>query len=537
MKTKATAKSWIMGSMISMIFLLCTLCSVSAAIIQVQNPGNNNDIQPAIMKALTSALDGDMISIPAGTFVLNKNVTVSKFISFKGAGIGKTILYRAESVTDATFSNSAWDGMLKFNINKSKSSNITVTDITFKSKKPSITNGDGGSRASDIGIKMINCIDFVIARCRFEYFGNGAVSVTHTDTMASGLIYKNEFYHNLKGADGLGLGYGVVIYGASKQWIKNPKLGSGNFIFIEDNTFDTHRHAIAAGGSALYVARYNKFNNNLMQHCIDTHSAQGTNDANHYGSRAVEIYNNNLTNTRFKDGTPIVSGLQASRLNETGILMRAGDAIVFNNTVVGYRFAVGISVYPDPGSVPYPLMSQPGYLSGLNLGPNHTGTDSIKSDGDLFAYNNTFTPWVSSQSSSVFYNYNSSLYKQNRDYHLVAKPGYKSYIYPHPLTKRVNISTTINTINTAEINMYPNPATDLLNIQLPDNERQEYKMEIFDLLGRTTLSRNLSISANENIFQLAISDLKPGTYLLRMSTAKDVYMKKFIKIFTYGSMD
>src|SRR5688572_16652525 len=142
----------------SLIIMVGSLFTAHAKTIQIINPGNNKDIQPAIVTALGTAADGDIIALPSGTFVFNKNVVITKFVSFKGAGIGKTILYRPKSITDNVLSGSTCDGMLKFNINKNTSSNIAITDITFKSKYPSLIVGDTGSLAADFGIKIINCV-------------------------------------------------------------------------------------------------------------------------------------------------------------------------------------------------------------------------------------------------------------------------------------------------------------------------------------------------------------------------------------------
>jgi hypothetical protein len=436
----------------SNIFSIFILTSSQSKTIQITNPGNNKDIQPAINTALRTALDGDILCLPEGVFIFNKSIIVSKFISFKGAGIGKTILYRSPTVPDSLLSfDDQWNVMFCFNINKTMQSNISVTGITFRSKNPSITKGDGGSLASDIGIRFIKCVDFVVSHCRFEYFGNGAVSVVHSDTLARGLICKNEFYRNAKGFDGLGLGYGVVVYGDNNQWVSNPKFGSNNFIFIESNTFDYHRHAIAARGCGLYVARYNTITNNIISqdnstHAIDAHEARGgkLGNGNYFSTRAIEVYNNTILNTTFYGGKPIVSGQKASMLIERAIAIRGGEAVVYGNTIKGYRFggSVGIAVFP--WGTNYPLPYSPGYISGSALGANHSGTNVSQGNGDAFFWGNKFTPYDNLPESNVFYNYDPSHFVLGRDYHVQAKPGYVPYTYPHPHTLIADCTTDIN---------------------------------------------------------------------------------------------
>src|SRR4051812_5394535 len=361
---------------------------IQAKTIQVASPGANMDIQPAIQSAVSGAVNGDIIELPAGQFIVNKSVVITKFISIKGQGMTQTILYRSESTPDATLSNDGnWRGIFRYNINSSVSSGIVVSDLTLKSKKPSLATGDGLSVAADIGIEMSKCIDFIITRCHFEYFGNGAVSVLHDDNLASGLIYGNEFVHNCKGYDALGLGYGVVIYGTNTAWVTDPKFGTGNFIFIEDNVFDYHRHSVAAGGCALYVFRYNTVKNNVAgntAHAIDAHEARLEAGYNYYSSRAIEVYKNTIVNTLFKDGTtncpdgtPLVAGKSPGWLVECAIRTRGGEALIHDNSIEGYRFGVGL-VTPKLTTT-YPSPYQQGYTSAVKYGASHTGVDGDKS--------------------------------------------------------------------------------------------------------------------------------------------------------------
>lgn len=434
---------------------LCLFMSAAAKTIQVQHPGNDKDIQPNIQAAINKAVNGDTVFIPAGNFIFNNKITVTKFISLKGAGMKTTILYRAESTPDATLDK--WGSMFHFNTNSRISSNISISAITFKSKKPSKTEKDALSKAKDKGIEFTKTVDFRVWNCRFENFGIAAISVTHDDDLARGLICKNEFYHNAKGFDGLGYGYGIVIYGADMKWIDDPKFGSANFIFIEDNVFDFHRHAIAAGGAALFVARYNTITNNIISqytttHAIDGHEARGgkPGNGNYHSTRAFEAYNNTIINNVFHDGTPKVPGKSIDKLIERGIAIRGGEALVHNNVINGYRFGIAIDLVDTPWGTAYPLPYSPGYLSGKALGSGHSGTSQPQGNGDVFVWSNRFTPYITSNAdgyplSTTFANYNNGYYspayfKEGRDYHLVAKPGYKPYPYPHPL----HCSTDLN---------------------------------------------------------------------------------------------
>lgn len=424
-------------------FFLSFFCflSVSANDILVKNPGNHNDIQSNLQAAVDKAVNGDRVILPEGEFVFNRSVKITKFISVIGKGLKKTILYRSESVPDSILSSPGWKAILDFEIRNDLPSHIIVSDICFRGKKPALVARGAGSRASTIGILMYQCVDFIIEKCRFEYFGNSGIMVRHKDTLSRGLIRKNEFYYNAR----FGLGYGISIYGEGKQWVADPEFGSSNFIFIEDNMFDFHRHSVASSHAALFVVRYNIVLNNIAAsggHAIDMHEAR-PDDGDTFGTRAMEVYNNKLINTKYTDGTPIKSGIIAdsSELESSGIAIRNGDALVYNNVVKGYTYAVQMSNWSlRKTKQPYPVIYSPGYLSGKAFGPDHTGIKLSQSDGDAFIWNNKSNPYLKAKwdKKSVFHNDEPDWWKEGRDYHLEIKPGYKAFPYPYPLKNNLN---------------------------------------------------------------------------------------------------
>jgi len=64
---------------------------------------------------------------------------------------------------------------------------------------------------------------------------------------------------------------------------------------------------------------------------------------------------------------------------------------------------------------------------------------------------------------------------------------------------------------TAAIQVYPNPATDYLQIQLPDENETSF-VKILNLQGQTVLVQSLQSQTT----RLNISDLAPGTYMVRL---------------------
>ena len=78
--------------------------------------------------------------------------------------------------------------------------------------------------------------------------------------------------------------------------------------------------------------------------------------------------------------------------------------------------------------------------------------------------------------------------------------------------------------NTTAIKIYPNPAKNNLQIEgLPATEKT--KLVITDLNGVA----RMSAVANSNSYNWNISSLKPGNYILRITTGSNVSTKKFLK--------
>jgi len=120
------------------------------------------------------------------------------------------------------------------------------------------------------------------------------------------------------------------------------------------------------------------------------------------------------------------------------------------------------------------------------------------------------------------------------------QPTANSYVDPSPLpgTNYYRLQTTSvdgavansNVIAISgqqpAISLSPNPARNILRIEgLSSN--QKTKITVVDLGGNVACS--LQLSANSSSYNLNISTLKPGNYLLRIETAGNVITKQFVK--------
>ncbi len=79
--------------------------------------------------------------------------------------------------------------------------------------------------------------------------------------------------------------------------------------------------------------------------------------------------------------------------------------------------------------------------------------------------------------------------------------------------------------------LYPNPAHNLLNISLVSAKRQNATFIIVDMYGRRVTQKMVSLPEGTNIYQVNISSLAPGTYMLNILSADGTLStpQKFIK--------
>jgi len=77
--------------------------------------------------------------------------------------------------------------------------------------------------------------------------------------------------------------------------------------------------------------------------------------------------------------------------------------------------------------------------------------------------------------------------------------------------------------------VFPNPAADYLNIQLPKHNGNRIVIQILDLSGSVLYSTNSPKLSWENSYSISLNSLKAGLYLWRIIVDEKIYNHKFIK--------
>ena len=99
---------------------------------------------------------------------------------------------------------------------------------------------------------------------------------------------------------------------------------------------------------------------------------------------------------------------------------------------------------------------------------------------------------------------------------------------PHPDSMYGTITVTstagISENNLLSFEMYPNPVSDVLNIQLPTGT-EKAEVSVFDYTGRLVSSK--TISSNDT--GMDVKQISKGIYMIRVATNTKIGVQRFIK--------
>ena len=93
-----------------------------------------------------------------------------------------------------------------------------------------------------------------------------------------------------------------------------------------------------------------------------------------------------------------------------------------------------------------------------------------------------------------------------------------------------NLNTSVDDLERISIiSLYPNPTSDLLNLEVNLEENGTGTLQIFGNDGRLFHNENITIFSGKNNYSLDIGNLPSGTYLARIMTGNKAGIKLFIK--------
>lgn len=86
-----------------------------------------------------------------------------------------------------------------------------------------------------------------------------------------------------------------------------------------------------------------------------------------------------------------------------------------------------------------------------------------------------------------------------------------------------------NKLNFSIISLRPNPASNVLEVEVNSLADQNAEVEIIDATGHVVLSKAEKLSVGRKVLKVDISDISSGSYVLRLRSGDDVVTEKFVK--------
>lgn len=366
--------------------------------------------------AVTAAVDGDVVMIPAGTCSWTAGISISgKGIHITSAIKGSTIIrYNAGNSTLLT-------------ITEDNTHNVRVSNLRFEPQS-------GGSEAwSGMYINILSVADAEPVLINENFFGTDTGRVMRINSN-KGVIWNNEF-------DGYGGDRGAIaIIGEEDSWTTADTMGMNDSdgksnVYIENNVFTRMIYQVLdPDANSRVVIRNNLFD----QSAISSHGA----DTSVEGTRHWELYDNEFTFVNHGDCSGLITiglpylfyirggtGVIADNVIPNVTSCAWGDKAEFILTIQSLRRNAG----PYPCATTYPVPRQ--------IGQNHDGEDYFTDP--VYFWGNTgggnydtpslqdFSPNECGGGAGLVEDF----VIEGRDYIVdTEKPGYEKYTYPHPLT-------------------------------------------------------------------------------------------------------
>ncbi|MFM2207789.1 MAG: hypothetical protein RL213_1764 [Bacteroidota bacterium] len=224
------------------------------------------------------------------------------------------------------------------------------------------------------------------------------------------------------------------------------------------------------------------------------------------------------------DGFPIYGAYAYQGVNGTGPVVRMKSGYHLRNITTRTTSPAGATVLPGPPvSSTYPLgyfredyeyIAAPGQTDVLD---RHNGRFCVTPEypNGTYAY---FCTVDSNWNSYYPYAVGPTFYG--------LKTASRVTAITEPVTVYIGSSTGINAPDLESMTVFPNPASDLVAIQVSGLNREDISLELFDMTGRRCMES--SIRPGQTIAFFDVQTLHEGSYQLRISSGEKTISKSII---------
>jgi hypothetical protein len=90
------------------------------------------------------------------------------------------------------------------------------------------------------------------------------------------------------------------------------------------------------------------------------------------------------------------------------------------------------------------------------------------------------------------------------------------------------IRTSIHQYDNVEVNVYPNPASSYVNVDVTSENAEQFKAEVVDMMGKTVYVDQFNHNGGKEVYQIPVNNLAKGVYFLHLNSASGSNIQKFI---------
>ena len=94
--------------------------------------------------------------------------------------------------------------------------------------------------------------------------------------------------------------------------------------------------------------------------------------------------------------------------------------------------------------------------------------------------------------------------------------------------KQIDIATGINNTTNLAVNIYPNPASNIIAVDLPAYDEQ-MQITLLNILGQELRIDEKNIFKSSTNIQINVADLPSANYIIRLTINDKIYLGKFFK--------
>ena len=90
------------------------------------------------------------------------------------------------------------------------------------------------------------------------------------------------------------------------------------------------------------------------------------------------------------------------------------------------------------------------------------------------------------------------------------------------------MNTSISQFDNVEVSVYPNPATNYVNVEVLSDEAQQFTASVVDMMGKTVYTDQIGHNGGNQIYTIPVNTLAKGVYFLHLDSANGSHVQKFI---------